>query len=216
MRLLLLKRIKQFLKRRFQIIKFQIQNPSINLSADGWIMSNTIRQDGGDNSILIEAGAYLRNCMININGNSNKLHIHTGTDIHDMVLTFEDDGNIIEIGSGTTVERNVEICACEGKRVSIGEHCMISHDISIRTTDSHSIVNMNGARVNEAKDVIIGNRVWIGCQTLILKGVSVPDGCIIGARSLVTGGLRAQQNTIIAGHPAKVVKTDVSWTRKRQ
>lgn len=56
MRLLLLKRIKQFLKRRFQIIKFQIQNPSINLSADGWIMSNTIRQDGGDNSILIEAG----------------------------------------------------------------------------------------------------------------------------------------------------------------
>ena len=47
MRLLLLKRIKQFLKRRFQIIKFQIQNPSINLSADGWIMSNTIRQDGG-------------------------------------------------------------------------------------------------------------------------------------------------------------------------
>ena len=47
MRLLLFKRIKQFLKRRFQMIKFQIQNPSINLSADGWIMSNTIRQDGG-------------------------------------------------------------------------------------------------------------------------------------------------------------------------
>lgn len=53
-------------------------------------------------------------------------------------------------------------------------------------------------------DVVIGNDVWIGVNSVILSGVTIGDGAIIGAASLVTRDIPPY--TIAAGHPAKPLR----------
>ncbi|MDM7998664.1 MAG: CatB-related O-acetyltransferase [Dehalococcoidia bacterium] len=53
-------------------------------------------------------------------------------------------------------------------------------------------------------DVVIGNDVWIGRDSLILAGVRVGDGAVIGARSVVTKNV--DPYCIVAGNPAKLIR----------
>ena len=59
-------------------------------------------------------------------------------------------------------------------------------------------------------DVIIGKHVWIGRNASVHKGAVIPDGCVVGANSFVTHKFE-EQNTIIAGTPAKVIKRNIRW-----
>jgi len=54
--------------------------------------------------------------------------------------------------------------------------------------------------------ILIGEDVWIGANAIILKGVVLGDGCVVAAGAVVTRGHYAP-GSIIAGNPAKVVKT---------
>lgn len=77
-------------------------------------------------------------------------------------------------------------------------------------TDSHTILDMQKNKINENKEIIIGDHVWIGCRSIILKGTKIPDNSIIGAGSLVTKELQ-NENTIFTGNPIKAIKSDISW-----
>jgi len=55
--------------------------------------------------------------------------------------------------------------------------------------------------------VVIGNNCWIGGGATILAGVHIGDGCVIAAGSVVTKSVAA--NSIVAGVPAKVIKSRV-------
>ena len=52
--------------------------------------------------------------------------------------------------------------------------------------------------------IIIGKNCFVGCNTLILKGVAIGDNSTVGAGSVVTKNIPA--NVIAAGNPAKVIK----------
>lgn len=107
------------------------------------------------------------------------------------------------IGNGTTIGDRTEIHV--GKSVHIGEECSISWDVVIMDRDYHEI---NG---EEKKDsVVIGNNVWIGCNAIILKGVTIGDGAIVGAGAVVTKNV--PKKACVAGNPAKVIKNNVNWT----
>lgn len=54
------------------------------------------------------------------------------------------------------------------------------------------------------KPVNIGDNVWIGENVCILLGVSIGDGCIIAANSVVNRDVL--DNSMVAGAPAKVIK----------
>ena len=57
---------------------------------------------------------------------------------------------------------------------------MVSKDVSIRTGDSHSIIDLKTKkRINFGKDVVIGNHVWLGLNTSILKGVRIGNNSIV-------------------------------------
>jgi acetyltransferase-like isoleucine patch superfamily enzyme len=56
---------------------------------------------------------------------------------------------------------------------------------------------------NTARPIRIGNGVWIGAQALILSGVTIADGAIIAAGSVVREDVAP--NTIVGGVPAKVI-----------
>lgn len=69
-----------------------------------------------------------------------------------------------------------------------------------------------GEYLDVSEGVFIGNHVWVGEDAYITKKVTVPSECVVGAKSVVTKRF-AQENAVIAGNPARVVRTDVQWIR---
>jgi acetyltransferase-like isoleucine patch superfamily enzyme len=53
-------------------------------------------------------------------------------------------------------------------------------------------------------DIIIEDKVWIGFNVIILKGVKIGEGAVIGAGSVVTKDVPPYH--IVAGNPAKIIK----------
>lgn len=98
--------------------------------------------------------------------------------------------------------------------VIIGAGCMVSAGVILRTTDYHTIIKQGTHTViNDNKDIIIGNRVWIGANAMILKGSVLPDNSVIGAQSVVAGKFD-ESNVAIAGVPARIVKRGIDWDRR--
>lgn len=90
--------------------------------------------------------------------------------------------------------------------IEIGESCAISFNVVIMDSDLHNIY-VEGERINVDSPVIIKDRVWIGCNTTILKGSFIESGSIIGAGSLVNKHIKS--NCIAAGSPCKVIKENI-------
>jgi maltose O-acetyltransferase len=89
--------------------------------------------------------------------------------------------------------------------VRIGDYCDISSNVSF-VTGSHKI-DLQGLHIageGYSKDIVIGNRVWIGYGTIILGGITVGDNVVIGAGSLVNKNI--PPNTIYGGVPAKFIR----------
>lgn len=125
------------------------------------------------------------------------------------------DGNIT-IGSNTTVNGpSTEFYAIEHP-ITIGNFCSIArgtaiqehnHDIECITTYfiKHRIFDERyGIDAVSKGSITIGNDVWIGTQTTILTGVTIGDGAVIAANSVVTTDVPAY--AIVGGTPAKVIK----------
>jgi acetyltransferase-like isoleucine patch superfamily enzyme len=115
-------------------------------------------------------------------------------------------GALIEIGDDTGLS-GVTICATN--RISIGDRCLIGSDVMIVDTDFHPL-EIQGRRYaerpsrNQNHEIWIGNDVFVGARTLILKGVNIGHGSVIGAGSVVTQNV--PPGTIFAGNPAKFIK----------
>ena len=77
-------------------------------------------------------------------------------------------------------------------------------------TDFHPITDADGKVINLPEEIVIGDHVWIGCRSLILKGSHIPDSSVIAAGTIVTGKLPSG-NTIYAGVPARAVRSGVQW-----
>ena len=91
---------------------------------------------------------------------------------------------------------------------------MFATDIYIRNNDAHTIIDRNSGKViNHPKDIIIGNHVWLGYNVTVLKGAVIPDGCVVGAKSVVSKPL-TESNAIYAGQPAKLIKSNIQWFRE--
>lgn len=92
----------------------------------------------------------------------------------------------------------------------IGKYCAIGHDVRIITNDHDtnraSMLNtgITHGRLKSKGPVVIGNDVWIGDAAIILTGVTIGDGAVIGAGSLVNRNVPSFN--IVGGVPARNVK----------
>jgi acetyltransferase-like isoleucine patch superfamily enzyme len=91
------------------------------------------------------------------------------------------------------------------QRIEIGNNVAISEDVTLRDSDNH---RLNGGE--PTKPIRIGDNVWIGLGAIILKGVSIGDGAVIAAGSVVNRDVPPR--SLVAGVPATVRKTDVEWS----
>lgn len=176
-------------------------------------INTEIRVSGMNNKVIIGNNAHLERLLIHIKGSNHTVYIGEDTRIVGHILIKGKKENIT-IGDRTTFQ-DVYLLAWEGKSITIGNDCMFSHDVVIRTTDSHSVIDVNtNERLNKSGDVVIGDHVWLSSGAFISKGAFIPDDCIVGAKAIVTKPFE-ETNCLLAGSPAKVIRKSVTWDRKR-
>lgn len=142
-----------------------------------------------------------------------KLTIHS-----DEISIKTNLGSNIEIGKNTFVDRNCSIGSytyigknCNITKATIGRYCSIANNVSIGQGE-HDLTKISTSSVFyessydelTKKECVIGNDVWIGTDSVVLRDVKVGDGAVIGANSVVTKDV--PPFAIVVGSPAKVIR----------
>ncbi len=96
------------------------------------------------------------------------------------------------------------------KKVIIGDDVLLSWDVLIMDTDFHHIYSEEISSINPPKAVRIGNKVWVGCRSVILKGVEISEGAVVAANTTLTKSINSQ-NAIVGGNPARILKEKIQW-----
>lgn len=119
-------------------------------------------------------------------------------------------GAKLSLGSGYMNHECVIDCF---DSISIGHHVVISERVVLRDSDNHVIKDVKGMELEKpvvTAPIVIGDHVWIGMNVVVLKGVTIGEGAVVAAGSVVNKDV--QPHCLVAGVPAKVIKTNVSWS----
>jgi acetyltransferase-like isoleucine patch superfamily enzyme len=169
-------------------LKFGISRYSVTEYIFGWWFSRNLTKHG----ITIVTGRKPFPKIINEGGNiiTENCQFYSGVRIE-----IGKNAELV-IGNGTYINRNTLIHSSES--VKIGKNCRISWDVIIMDENGHEIPG-----TQNAKPIIIDDEVWIGCRSIILKGVHIGKGAVVAAGSVVTKNISA--HTVVGGVPAQVL-----------
>lgn len=113
-----------------------------------------------------------------------------------------DYGRNISIGDNVFINFNMTIL--DEAEVTIGNNVFIGPNVSIYTPCHPLVADERNTGVEWAEPVTIGNDVWIGGNTVILPGVTIGDGAVVGAGSVVSRDV--PEASLVVGCPAHVVR----------
>jgi len=137
-------------------------------------------------------------------------------------FVIENQRGIISIGDRTFIGGGLFVSIIG---IDIGDDVMFSWGCTVMDNDAHSL-NWND-RINDVLDwkkgidygkigyykdwskvecekIVIENKVWVGFNSIILKGVTIGEGAVIAAGSVVTKDV--EPYTLVAGNPARFIK----------
>lgn len=189
----------------------------IDFNEETKFLRSRIMVSGENNTITLGSALSYTNFVINIKGNNKKIVIaNSRKNINGLkIVSIRGEGQIVKIGDnfscgGMEIQMNDE-----NETLTIGNNCLFSWGIKARTSDGHSIVDLNTDRaVNLPKDISIADRVWVGEDVSFLKGSKISSDSVVGSRSVVTKAFD-KTNIVIAGFPAVIVKENIKWDRRR-
>lgn len=124
-------------------------------------------------------------------------------------------GANIELFSGAKLEIGQEFYSNIGatiicsEKIEIGEGVILGRNVTIRDTNGNHYIN--SANYRNTAPVKIGDHVWLCENSNIMPGVEIGSGSIVAAGAVVTKSVPA--NTLVAGIPAKIIRTGVQWKR---
>ena len=167
---------------------------------------------GKGNVVFISKGVSFFATKLMLRHDDNLILI--GPDCRLKTPTLFADGSraSIILGTGVTFESGVMIAQEPDMHISIGDDGMLSHDVALRTSDSHGIQDLaTGQRINPPGPIELAAHVWLGNSARIGKGVVVGTNTVIAQRALLVAD--AEANSIYGGVPARKIKSGVTWTR---
>lgn len=152
----------------------------------------------------------------------NKIFLKIGNDsVISGKYVFENENGEISIGNNSFIGSSLFVCI---DKIEIGNNVLVSWGCTFIDNDAHSLVSIermkdisdwkkglannkvghfkDWSQVNSGK-IKIGDSVWIGFNSIILKNVTIGNGAIIGAGSVVTNDI--PEYTIAAGNPARII-----------
>lgn len=128
------------------------------------------------------------------------------------------NGCNIEVREGTTIDSSSSLGSysyigrsCYISKSSVGRYCSIANNVSIGQGEhditqisTNSLFYDDPYELLTSEDCKIEDDVWIGVDSIILRGVTVGTGAVIGANSVVTKNI--PPFSVAVGSPAKVIK----------
>ncbi len=113
-----------------------------------------------------------------------------------------DYGYNITLGRRFYANHNLTILDCA--RVIIGDNVLCAPNVQIYTAAHPLDPATRRSGVEFAKEIRIGNDVWIGGGAIILPGVSIGDNVVVGAGSVITKDIPS--DVVVGGNPARIIK----------
>ena len=168
------------------------------------LKKTTIRSIGSSSKVSFMKINAKQNCEFFVGANS----------MIESSIFFDKENSQVIIGDNTFIGASTIICA---KSISIGNDVLISWGCTIVDHNSHSL--HSSLRLNDVANwmkgyknwehvqitpITIQNKVWLGFNVIVLKGVTIGEGSIVGAGSVVTKDIPPY--TIVAGNPARVIR----------
>lgn len=164
-----------------------------------------------DDDVLINTYGYPRgnrNSFFIINKNAN-VHLYNRAEIaYDNTFSVAPDAELKAGYFFTGVGANI-ICR---SKMTIGNNVMFGRDVCIFDSDYHDIYDMESNKINPDKEVVIGDNVWIGARSMVMKGSVIKEGAIIGANSTVTGLVEGNK-VFLNKKESKSVGKEIFWKR---
>ncbi len=163
------------------------------------------------------------NIILYEGANKENIHIDSHARIHGSLIVCSQGtiqiGKYVQIGPESII-RSIN-------KVIIGDLTAISTNVVISDNNSHPVNpfdreimqrTSSGSperswRNSDNFPIVIGRNCWIGENSRLCKGITIGDGSIVAASAVVTKDV--PKNSIVAGNPAKIVKTNIDISTKR-
>jgi hypothetical protein len=179
---------------------------AVHRSAKRLETSPVIHVTGPDNIVVVDSDTSFRGRLAL--GTRNLCILMGNQHALNLQVTMYDDATFAWGRASRTY--GCRIWVGDGSRVIVGDDCMFSDDVSIRSTDHHSIVGLDSfEQINRPEDVLIGSHVWLAANVTVTSGVTIGSAAIVGAGSVVTKPIPSAE--LWAGVPARVLRKNVSW-----
>lgn len=159
-------------------------------------------------------------CEIQICGNNNLVDIHPSVISWGGVISIGDRATpvhncVVKIGKNSSAVQADFSLFEDGSRILVGENCLLSWGVYVWATDRHAVYAQDSKRlVNRGTEVVIEDHVWVGMNALILKNSRISKNSVVGAHAVVSKKIE-EENCVIAGNPARVVKRGINWSAAR-
>lgn len=178
-----------------------------------------VQNKGKNNLIKQGKDVYFRKTKIKIFGNNNTIEIKDKAYLHNvtMQIGFKDspiNNCHITIGERTSFNGCSLFLGESNSFVEIGNECMFSFNVELTCSDTHSILDLEDNLINRGESIIIGNKNWICKNTTFMKNTQIGNNCIVAQNSTVTKKFN-QDNCIMGGVPAKIIKENIKWDKAR-
>ena len=108
----------------------------------------------------------------------------------------------VNISFGSDVFVNCNSYFMDGAKIIVGDHVFIGPNCGFYTANHPLQYALRNVGLEQALPITIGNHVWLGGNVTVLPGVTIGDGCVIGAGSVVTHDI--PKNSVAAGVPCEV------------
>ena len=184
------------------------QNSFLNY---GLLNKTNVFVEGSYNSILIKKKRSFENAVIKIRGDNNNVIFEEGGYHRGTFIYIVGNRLTLRIGKDTCTYSGDISVGGDSVNLDIGQNCLFAKEVVVRTSDSHKIYANDDSLINVPKSVSIGDHVWIGYRSIILKGVHIGNETVITAGAVVTKSFGP--NSLIGGVPAKLLKEGIYWKR---
>ena len=160
------------------------------------VLKSEIERYGGHvgNGLLVQRGASISF------GRGAKIRIGSRVILAEYAQIYVAPGAELEIGDGVFIGRGSVVAASE--HVRLGDDSQIAHYVTVIDSDhrfdrsSHPLVQSG----HKTSPIDVGKNVWIGASAVLLKGVSIGDGAVIGAGTVVAKPVPGR--SVAKGNPA--------------
>jgi len=168
------------------------------------------------NAVLGDNNTFMSSAKAHVDSKRNCIRIGNNNTIGALFQAL--CGGNISVGNNTYIGSQTVLQAKES--ISIGSYVIIANNVLIVDNNNHPVepeMRMNMSKCDnfltdelwswkyaKSKPVVIGDNVWIGRDSRILKGVIIGEGAIVALGAIVTNDVPPY--SVVAGNPAKVVK----------